>query len=123
MAVKVTYWKAIDDSLHPTEKEAVAKDLEILGEDVYYEQTLKKINDSYGESKSFRYNEIPQTIAYRLMYAGYVGQLYTSVSNAEFDEQYDIIFYKRGIQPTKQLSMVIHHLINKEYKKKYGSKK
>ena len=122
MAVKVNYWKAIDDSLHPTEKEAVAKDLEIIGEDAFYEKTLKLINDAYGESKSFRYNEIPETIAYRLMYAGYVGQLYTSVSNAEFDEQYDIIFYKKGIEPTKQLCMVIQHLKNEEYKKIYGSK-
>ena len=123
MVVEVKYWKAIDDSLHPTEKEAVAKDLEVLGEDEFYQRTLNKINNAYGESKSFRYNQIPETIAYRIMYAGYVGQLYTSVSNAEFDEQYDIIFYKRGIQPTNQLSMVIQYEKNEEFKKKYGNSK
>lgn len=57
------------------------------------------------------------------MYAGYVGQLYTSVSNAEFSNQYSIYFYKLGVKPQHQLNMVIEYEKNEEYKKIYGSSK
>jgi len=107
MAVKVTYWKSIDDSLHPTEKEAVYKDLEILGEDAYYEQTINRVNNTNGKSKSFDYYEIPDKIIYKLIDNGYVTQLIPLVSNPDMSYHYRIEVYKKGIQPKNLLNYII----------------
>jgi hypothetical protein len=109
MAKEVTYWEAKDGSLHKTEIEAVEADIiHFGGDDVFYEMIVDKLDDCEN-SIEFRYDAIPPRIAYRLMYSGYIGQLYTSVSNADSSDQYDIIFYKLGVEPTRQLNMVIQH--------------
>lgn len=107
MANKVIYWKSVDDSLHPTEKEAVANDLLIIGEDKFYEQILKKINDAYGESKKFSYYEIPDKIIYRLINDDYIGMCSPLVSNPDLPYHYEIIIFKRGIKPTYRLDYII----------------
>jgi len=107
MAEKVTYWKAQDGSLHATEEEAVEQEISLIGEEAFYKQMLDKVNNAYGESRSFRYYEIPERITHRFIDDGYVAQLYSTRSNADSNEHYDIVIYKRGIQPTDRRDWVI----------------
>lgn len=103
MATKVTYWKSIDDSLHLTQEEAVKQDISIIGEDAFYELILNRINESYGESKSFDYYEIPKNIVHRLIKNDYISVLWPNVSNADLPEQFSIIIHKKGIEPTEAM--------------------
>ena len=107
MAEKVTLWKAQDGSLHLTEEVAVEHEISVMGEDVFYDMIVDRINNAYGERKSFRYREIPQRITYRLIEDGYVAVLNPLVSNADLPEQYNIDVYKRGIQPKSMRNMII----------------
>ncbi len=126
MAKEVKHWEAQDGSLHKYEIEATEADIKYVGgDDAFYDLVVEKLDSSDG-SIEFRHDGIPPRIAYRLMYSGYVGQLYTHVSNADSSDQYSIIFYKKGVQPTKQLQMVIQHEKTEKYKhfkELYGSSK
>jgi len=94
--------------MYPPKDLEAAQNLTNSLEAVFYEMIVDKLDDCEN-SIEFRYDAIPPRIAYRLMYSGYIGQLYTSVSNADSSDQYDIIFYKLGVEPTRQLNMVIQH--------------
>jgi len=116
MAEQVNFWKSEDGSLHKTEAEAVEADIAHLGGDgEFYNLIVEKL-EKCNESISFRHDAIPPRIAYRLMYSGYIGQLYTWHSNADSADQYQIIFYKKGVKPTTQLNMVIQHEKTEKYK-------
>lgn len=116
MAKEVTYWEATDGSLHKTEIEAVEADIVLLGgDDAYFEMLVEEL-EQCKEKLKFNYIGFPVRIAYRLMYSGYIGQLYTSFSNADLAEQYSIFFYKKGVKPTMQLKMVIQHEKDEKYK-------
>ena len=107
MAKRVIFWESIDGSLHNTEEEAVDKDLDFIGEELYYENTLKKINDSYGECCSFTFHSIPETIVYRLIREGYTSLCFPMESNADSPEQYHIIVYKKGVEPKHNRRYII----------------
>ena len=120
MATEVKLWKAKDGSLHKSEIEAVEADIVLLGgDDAYFEMLVEQL-EQCEERLGFNYIGFPERIAYRLMYAGYIGQLYTRVSNPEFDYQYSIYFYKLGVEPKHQLCMVIDHLRDEKYREIYG---
>lgn len=126
MAKLVSYWVSEDGSLHDTEIEAVEADIVSLGgDDAYFEMLVDKL-DKCNNRLEFNQIGFPIRIAYRLMYSGYIGQLYTAVSNPEFEHQYIIIFYKLGVKPINQLNMVIQHEKTEKYKhfkELYGSSK
>lgn len=116
MAEQVTYWEAEDGSLHKKEIDATEADvIHYGGDESYYDMIVKRLENSDG-SIIFRHDGIPSRIAYRLMYSGYIGQLHTPYSNADSPHQYTMIFYKKGVQPTRQLNMVIQHEKKEEYK-------
>lgn len=123
MAKKVIFWESDNGQLYETEKEAFEADiLHLGGDDVFFNSLVDRL-EQCNEKIEFNLETFPTRISYRLMYAGYVGQLYTSVSNAEFSNQYSIYFYKLGVKPKHQLNMVIEYEKNEEYKKIYGSSK
>lgn len=116
MAKEVNYWEAQDGSLHKKEIDAVEADIVLLGgDDAYFEMLVEQL-EQCKEKLTFNLIGFPDRIAYRLMYSGYIGQLYTSFSNADLAEQYSIFIYKKGVKPTMQLKMVIQHEKNEKYK-------
>lgn len=126
MAKQVKLWESEDGSLHKYELEATEADVKHYGgDDAFYDLIVDRL-DSCERSISFRHDAIPTRIAYRLMYSGYIGQLSTNVSNADSSDQYSIVFYKKGEEPTHQLNMVIKHEKTekfKHFKELYASSK